>query len=78
MNARTYIAQFEGGSLRRGFWLYVWEVSVLEAENLFYVGRTGDVSSSNAPSPFNRMGQPWELCKTKTCSDGTWKSVEST
>lgn len=49
--------QFEGGILRRGFWLYVWEVTPPGAEPLYYVGRTGDSSSTNAQSPFNRMGQ---------------------
>ena len=49
--------RFEGGILRRGFWLYVWEVTPAEQGPLYYVGRTGDSSSTNAQSPFNRMGQ---------------------
>ena len=48
---------FEGGVLRRGFWLYVWEVTPAGETPLYYVGRTGDSSSTNAQSPFNRMGQ---------------------
>ncbi len=48
---------FEGGILRRGFWLYVWEISLPDGRRLYYVGRTGDNSSTNAQSPFNRMGQ---------------------
>jgi hypothetical protein len=48
---------FEGGILQRGFWLYVWEVTPADQAPLYYVGRTGDSSSTNAQSPFNRMGQ---------------------
>jgi choline dehydrogenase-like flavoprotein len=48
---------FDGAILDRGFWLYVWEVTTAENKNMYYVGRTGDSSSSNAQSPFNRMGQ---------------------
>ncbi len=56
MIAATHTLAFSGKLLERGFWLYVW---VIEAptETLHYVGRTGDSSSSNAQSPFNRMGQ---------------------
>jgi hypothetical protein len=53
----TYDFCFEGGFLKRGFWLYIWEVAVPGGQSLFYVGRTGDSSSVNAQSPFNRMGQ---------------------
>ena len=49
--------RFEGGILQRGFWLYVWEVTPADQAPLYYVGRTGDSSSTNAQSPFNRMGQ---------------------
>ena len=49
--------QFDGSVLRRGFWLYVWEVTPVAQPPLYYVGRTGDSSSTNAQSPFNRMGQ---------------------
>ena len=49
--------RFEGGVLERGFWLYVWEVTPADQALLYYVGRTGDSSSTNAQSPFNRMGQ---------------------
>jgi hypothetical protein len=48
---------FGGGILRRGFWLYVWEIRPPDGRSLYYVGRTGDSSSTNAQSPFNRMGQ---------------------
>ncbi len=43
--------------VERGFWLYVWEATTPNGEVLLYVGRTGDSSSMNAQSPFNRMGQ---------------------
>lgn len=48
---------FNGGLLQRGFWLYIWEITTLEYRLFCYVGRTGDSSSLNAQSPFNRMGQ---------------------
>lgn len=53
----TYEVALEGGTLRRGFWLYVWEVTTPNEQKLLYVGRTGDSSSPKAASPFNRMGQ---------------------
>lgn len=52
-----YEVRFDGGILQRGFWLYVWEIAPPKGKTLFYVGRTGDSSSTNAQSPFNRMGQ---------------------
>lgn len=54
---QTYEVALEGGTLRRGFWLYVWEVTAPDEQRLLYVGRTGDSSSAKASSPFNRMGQ---------------------
>lgn len=57
MRAASYKLNFEGGLLQRGFWLYVWEITVPDGTKWHYVGRTGDSSSTNAQSPFNRMGQ---------------------
>ncbi len=57
MSTATHILSFNGELLRRGFWLYVWEITTSEHTHLYYVGRTGDSSSSNAQSPFNRLGQ---------------------
>ncbi len=57
MPPETYAIGLEGGVLCRGFWLYVWDVKTPDDEHLLYVGRTGDNSSPNAQSPFNRMGQ---------------------
>lgn len=57
MADRPHELSFEGAILRRGFWLYVWEVTPPRGERLYYVGRTGDSSSTNAQSPFNRMAQ---------------------
>ena len=48
---------FDGAILQRGFWLYVWEITPAGAAPLYYVGRTGESSSTHAQSPFNRMGQ---------------------
>ena len=60
MATRTHEMIFNGGLLERGFWLYVWEITTQHDTHLYYVGRTGDSSSVNAQSPFNRMGQ--HLC----------------
>ena len=57
MTPSLHELRFEGGILQRGFWLYVWEVKPPQGEAVYYVGRTGDSSSTNAQSPFNRMGQ---------------------
>lgn len=57
MTSQTREIRFDGGILQRGFWLYVWEITPRHGEALYYVGRTGDSSSTNAQSPFNRMGQ---------------------
>lgn len=57
MNGTTHIFKFDGAILKRGFWLYIWEIITAEGQKLYYVGRTGDSSSNNAQSPFNRMGQ---------------------
>ena len=56
MSAATYTLTFPGAIVERGFWLYVWRVETPVGEKL-YVGRTGDSSSPNASSPFQRMGQ---------------------
>jgi hypothetical protein len=57
MNPKTLKLNFDGELLQRGFWLYVWEIQTPNQTTLYYVGRTGDSSSINAQSPFNRMGQ---------------------
>lgn len=54
---RVVEVSFGGEFLKRGFWLYVWEVVTPDRGALYYVGRTGDSSSCNAQSPFTRMGQ---------------------
>jgi hypothetical protein len=57
MKASTHEITFKGDLLNRGFWLYVWEITTPQNNHVYYVGRTGDSSSINAQSPFNRMGQ---------------------
>jgi|GEM_PF-1337939 len=52
----SYSMKFEGALLKRGFWLYVWEIK-RDTSHHVYVGRTGDSSSSHAQSPFKRIGQ---------------------
>jgi hypothetical protein len=53
----THELKFNGAVLSRGFWFYVWEITTSDGSLIYYVGRTGDSSSSNAQSPFARMGQ---------------------
>jgi hypothetical protein len=48
--------EFNGKLLKRGFWLYIWDIKEDRQRHL-YVGRTGDSSSPNASSPFRRIGQ---------------------
>ena len=48
--------EFTGKLLKRGFWLYVWDIKESGRRHL-YVGRTGDSSSPHASSPFRRIGQ---------------------
>lgn len=55
--ADTFTVDLDGGMLRRGFWLYVWEIATPAGQRVLYVGRTRDSSSPNAQSLFNRMGQ---------------------
>ena len=57
MKTKTHELKFNGELLQRGFWLYIWEIKTPKQTHLYYVGRTGDSSSINAQSPFNRMGQ---------------------
>ena len=57
MKTKTLELNFNGELLQRGFWLYIWEIQTPKKKHLYYVGRTGDSSSINAQSPFNRMGQ---------------------
>lgn len=57
MKASLHSLSFAGGLLQRGFWLYVWEITAGDGMTLYYVGRTGDSSSINAQSPFNRLVQ---------------------
>jgi hypothetical protein len=57
MNPKIHELTFDGGMLERGFWLYIWEITAPDNSMHYYIGRTGDNSSPNAQSPFNRMGQ---------------------
>ena len=52
----SYSMSFDGALLNRGFWLYIWDIQTPTIRYL-YVGRTGDSSSPNAASPFQRIGQ---------------------
>ena len=52
----SYSMSFDGSVLKRGFWLYIWRIQS-PTKTFFYVGMTGDISSINASSPFDRIGQ---------------------
>ena len=58
---------FHGALLRRGFWLYVWEIRN-GSEKAYYVGRTGDSSSRNASSPFTRVGMHFDIRPKSTAN----------
>lgn len=53
---RIHRVDFSGAILERGFWLYAWRIAA-GAEEVYYIGRTGDSSSRYAASPFARLGQ---------------------
>ena len=63
MDINSYVMEFDGEVLERGFWLYVWEI-LYGQEKYIYVGRTGDSSSPYASSPFSRIGQHLDFRKT--------------
>ena len=52
--------EFSGKLLKRGFWLYVWDIKEDRRRHI-YVGRTGDSSSNFASSPFVRIGRHLDL-----------------
>jgi hypothetical protein len=54
---QIFTVTLDGAMLRRGFYLYVWEITPPNGKKVLYVGRTGDSSSPNAQSLFNRLGQ---------------------
>jgi hypothetical protein len=57
MSPEIHELTFNGGILELGFWLFVWEITTPEKDLLYYVGRTGDSSTVNSHSPFNRIVQ---------------------
>ena len=72
-HAAVHELQFDGSVLRRGFWLYVWEVIPVGQAPVYYVERTGDSSSTNAQSPFNRMGQHLGFAKNSNIASSAKK-----
>jgi hypothetical protein len=63
MSINSYTMAFDGELLKRGFWLYVWKI-LFNGEKFIYVGRTGNSSSTNAASPFNRVSQHLDFRET--------------
>lgn len=52
---KTYELKINGNIMKRGFWIYSYKIFDKNNNIFFYIGRTGDSSSLNASSPFNRM-----------------------
>jgi hypothetical protein len=46
---------FDGALLERGFWIYAIRILEESGKRYLYIGRTGDNSSKNAGSPFQRI-----------------------
>ena len=63
MSINSYTIAFDGELLTRGFWLYAWEI-LFNGEKYIYLGRTGNSSSANAASPFNRVSQHLDFQET--------------
>ncbi len=63
----TQTMSFHGAVLKRGFWLYTWKIKSRK-QQYFYVGRTGDNSSSNASSPFSRVGMHLDIRPNATAN----------
>ena len=63
MGINSYTMAFDGELLKRGFWLYVWEI-LFNGEKYIFIGRTGNSSSANAASPFNRVSQHFDFRET--------------
>ena len=51
---------FRGLLLKRGFWLYVWQIRAPSGTCVYYIGRTGDNSTATASSPLNRAGMHYD------------------
>lgn len=51
---RLCTLSFDGAMLSRGFWLYVWEITLENGSTVHYVGKTGDKASGARQSPLNR------------------------
>jgi hypothetical protein len=58
----TYKMSFQGEILKRGFWLYVWQIN--SERKYLYIGQTGDSSSPFASSAFIRAARHLDLKDT--------------
>ena len=74
----TFNVTLDGAMLRRGYYLYVWEISPPDGNKVLYVGRTGDSSSPNAQSLFNRLGQNLGTLATSSTVRNNLENVAST
>ena len=71
----TYEIKFQSAILRRGFWIYVVQITDSKGKKYYYVGRTGDSSSVNAASLFVRLGRHFEN-KKKAKGNTLWRAIE--
>jgi hypothetical protein len=72
---KTFSVTLDGAMLRRGFWLYVWEIKTPDGKDVLYVGRTGDNSSPYAQSLFQpSRAEPWDAGK---CQHGSQQPREA-
>lgn len=55
MSNVVYYVKLPPEILSRGFWLYVWIVTLKSGKVVHYVGRTGNSSSAKAQSPVSRI-----------------------
>lgn len=55
MGDALYTAVIPPEMLKRGFWLYVWIITLTGDRTVHYVGRTANSSSPHAQSPFGRI-----------------------
>jgi hypothetical protein len=57
---------FDGSLLERGYWIYAILIRNKSGKKCLYIGRTGDNSSKNAGSPFQRVANHLNLSPSST------------
>jgi len=62
MSIDEYSLSFDGGMLRRGFWLNVWAIGY-NGQQYIYIDQTGDRIYANAPSPVSGLSRHFDSSK---------------